>query len=282
MKNAVNFTAVAILVGFALPTVAEAAIINGGFEDGLTGWEALGDYRVESSSFGSGPVKGNSQAFLSTAFNEAIDVDENGNDIVGGNAACASFISNFCENSLEQFFDVSTFQGDTFLDSIATAEPLEGSAIKQTFAAQAGQKLSFSWNFLTEESTEQAARDDSSFPDFNDLAFVTIQSDSSSDLFSLADTISTFSDSATSFGKETGFRTFSYTIPTQGDYTLGIGVVDVGEPTRISGLLIDNAVAVPETDSTLGTLGMLFLGGCWTVAVHKRRQRKRCPVARNY
>jgi len=35
--------------------------------------------------------------------------------------------------------------------------------------------------------------------------------------------------------------------------------VDVGEPTRISGLLVDK-VEVPEPSSTLGTLGMLFLG----------------------
>lgn len=280
MRNAVNFTAVAVLVGFAVPTAAEAAIINGGFQDGLTGWEAIGDYRVETSSFGNGTPEGTSQVFLSTAFNEVVDVNENGNEIRGGNAVPVTFVSGF--NNLEGFLGLSTFFGDKSLDDLAYSEPIEGSAIKQTFRASAGEKLSFSWNFLTEESTEQAARDDSTYPEFNDFAFVTIQSDYSSELFSLADTISTFSDSATSFGKETGFRTFSYTIPTEGDYTLGIGVVDVGEPTRISGLLIDNAVAVPETDSTLGTLGMLFLGGCWTVAVHKRRQKRRCPIARNH
>lgn len=275
MKNAVGFTAVAVFAGLALPTVAEAAIINGGFEDGLTGWEGIGDSRAETSNFGSKPVEGTAQAFLSTAFNEVVDVNENGKEVVGGNAACVSFISNICENSLEQFFNVSTFQGDSFLDSIATAEPIEGSAIKQTFTAQAGQTLSFSWNFLTNESVEQAALNDSTYPDFNDSAFVSIQSASGSEFLSLADTTSNFSNSSTSsFDNDTGFSTFSYTIPTTGNYTLGIGIVDVGEPTRISGLLVDNIVVVPEGDSTLGTLGMLFLGAWWTVAERKRKQKK--------
>lgn len=264
-------TAVAVLAGL-VPTAAEAAIINGGFEDGLTGWEVIGDYTLETSSFGSGAVEGTSQAFLSTAFNEVVDIDENGNELRGGNAVPVTFVNGF--DSLEGFLGLSTFLGDKSLNDLATAEPIEGSAIKQTFTAVAGQKLSFSWNFLTDESTGQSARDDSTYPGFNDFAFATIQSDSSSELFTLADTISTFSDSSTSFGKETGFHTFSYTIPTTGNYTLGIGVVDVGEPTRISGLLVDNTVAVPETDSTLGTLAMLFLGTCWTVSVRKRRQKQ--------
>lgn len=253
-----------------MPTVVEAATINGGFEDGLTNWETIGDYRVETSSFGSGPVEGTSQAFLSTAFDEVISVDESGNELRGGNAACVSFISGFCPDSLELFFNVSTFQGDTFLDSIATAEPIEGSAIKQTFTASAGQRLSFSWNFLTDESTGQEAINDGTNPDLNDFAFAIIQSDSSSQLFNLADTSSIFSDSATSFGKETGFSTFSYIIPTTGDYSLGLGVVDVGEPTRISGLLVDDVQAVPEPNSALG---VLFLGAGWIVSVLRRKQK---------
>jgi len=37
--------------------------INGGFEDGFTDWEAVGDYRVETSTFGSEPVEGTSPVF---------------------------------------------------------------------------------------------------------------------------------------------------------------------------------------------------------------------------
>lgn len=266
-------TTVAVLAGLALPTTAEAVILSGGFEDDLTGWEAIGDYRVETSTFGSGSVQGTSQAFLSTAFNEVIGFDENRNEIVGGDAVPVTFISGLDSLNLEGFLGLSTFFGDESLDSLATAEPIEGSAIKQTFTASAGETLSFSWNFLTNESTGQAARNDFTYPDFNDFAFATVQSDSDSKLFSLADTGSNFSNSSTFLEQETGFNTFSYTVPNTGSYTLGIGVVDVGEPTRVSGLLVDKVEAVPETSSTTTTsaLGMLALGAWWIVSVRRRR-----------
>lgn len=271
MKNAL--TAIAVLASLTIPTAAKAAILNGGFEDNLTGWEAIGDYRVETSAFGTEPVEGNSQAFLSTAFNEVVDLDE-GTEILGGNAVPTTFISGFAEaQSLEGFFGASTFLGDESFDSLATATPIEGSALKQTFTAGAGDTVSFSWNLLTNESSDRAAVDDRTYPDFNDFAFALIQSDSGSQWF-LADTVAGLNPSSTSFESETGFRTFSYTIPTAGNYTLGIGVVDVGEPTRISGLLVDNVEAVPEPNSTVGTLGLLFLGASCMVTAQKRKQQK--------
>jgi len=48
--------------------------------------------------------------------------------------------------------------------------------------------------------------------------------------------------------------------------------VDVGEPTRISGLLVDKVEAVPEPSSTLGTLGMLFLGSYLILALRRRQK----------
>ena len=259
MRNALLCTAAACLAGL-VPIAAEAAILNGGFENGFTAWDTIGDYKVETSTFGSGSIEGTSQAFLSTA---------SSNEFPSGNAAPVTFISGV--NSLEGFLGLSTFLGDKSLDSLATAQPIEGSAIKQTFTASAGQKLSFSWNFLTDESVEQAARNDFTYPDFNDFSFVTIQSDSSQELQSLADTTSNFRDSSTPFFNETGFRTFSYTIPTTGNYTLGIGVVDVGERTRISGLLVDQAVVVPETTPIIG---LLFLGSLGAFSLIGRSQRR--------
>ena len=250
-----------------VPTVAEAATINGGFEDGFTGWQAVGDYRIDTP--GSTSIDGSSQAFLSTAFNEVLVPTQPPQ----GNAVPAAFVTGL-SSSLEGFLGSSTFFGDNSLDSIATAQPLEGSAIKQTFTAAAGDVVSFSWNFLTNESVGQAARNDLTYPAFNDFAFATILSDYSSEVLSLADTVSTFSNSSTPFFNETGNRTFSYTVPSTGSYTLGIGVVDVGENTRISGLVVDNVEAVPEASSTLGTLGVLFLGGCWKLALRRQKINK--------
>lgn len=265
MRSAL-FTTIAVLVSLVLPTTAKAEIANGGFEDDFTGWEAIGDYRVETSNFGSEPVEGNSQAFLSTAFDEVINVDASGNVIVGGNAVPATFISNYAEvESLEGFLSTSSFLGDNSLNSIATAQPIEGSAVKQTFAAEAGEIVSFSWNFLTNESTGATAIDDFTYPNFNDFAFAVVQSDSGSDFFNLADTVSNFGNSSTSFEQETGTNSFAYKVPSSGNYTLAIGVVDVGEPTRTSGLLIDRVETVPEADSTIGVVSLLFLGTGWTV-----------------
>ncbi|MFE1747943.1 hypothetical protein [Coleofasciculus sp. H7-2] len=270
MIKTIGFAALAIGVSVSFPATAKAAILNGGFEEGFQNWKTVGDYRIETSAFGIKPSQGKNQAFLSTAYQEILGFDNNSNPIIGGNAAPVTFISGFAEEeSLEGFLGFSTFFGDQSLYDIATAEPIEGSAIKQTFKASAGQKLSFSWNFLTNEAVEQAAVDDFTYPEFNDFAFVSLQSESSTQFFNLADTISKFTDSSSVFSKETGFKTFSYIIPTSGEYTLGIGVVDVGDGTRISALLVDEAAVVPETTPTLGIL----LFGVATVAGLKGRKK---------
>jgi hypothetical protein len=267
MKKTIYFAALAIGISVAFPATAKAAILNGGFEEGFQSWKTLGDYRIDTSAFGIETVPGKSQAFLSTAYQEVIGVDNNFNSIIGGNAAPVTFISGFAEEeSLEGFLGLSTFLADKTLYDIASAEPIEGSAIKQTFKASAGQKLSFSWNFLTNEAVEQAAVDDFTYPKFNDFAFVSLQSDSSAQIFNLADTISKFTDSSSVFSKETGFKTFSYIIPTSGEYTLGVGVVDVGDGTRISALLVDEAAVTAAVPESTPTLGILLFGALATVA----------------
>ncbi len=253
--------AITVFAGL-VPTTARAAIINGGFENGFDSWQTLGDYRLETSAFGSKTVEGNVQAFLSTAFKEVIGVDGNGTEIQGGNAAPATYITGIAENSLEGFLGTSQFFGDNSL-----AEAIEGSAIKQTFTGRAGQTLSFAWNFVTNESVGSSANST-----FNDFAFATLSNNSQNSFFTLADTTTNFlaNGSKTSFFEETGFKTFSYTLPTDGEYTLGIGVVDVGEPTVISGLLLDKVQAVPETSSTVS---LLFLG-TGAILVLKRKQKR--------
>lgn len=273
MKKTIGLAAIALLVGSVFPSTVKAATLNGSFENGFNSWETIGDYRVETSGFGIEPVTRSSQAFLSTAFQEVVGLDSNFNPIIGGNAVPVEFISGF--PSLEEFLGLSTFLGSNSLNSLATARPIEGSAIQQTFTASAGDILSFSWNFLTNESVEQAAREDFTYPNFNDFTFVSIQSDSFSQLFSLADTVSTFINSSTRYSNETGYRQFSYTIPTTGTYTLGIGVVDVGEPTRTSGLLLDNVETVPEPGSALA----LLVGGALGTLSRRRRSRKNKEMA---
>ena len=76
----------------------------------------------------------------------------------------------------------------------------------------------------------------------------------------------------TRFFQETGFQPFSFTIPTTGTYTLGIGVTDWRDTTKDSVLLVDNVqlASVPEPTSTLGLLAFGALGAG---SVFKRKQR---------
>ncbi|GAB1541260.1 hypothetical protein NUACC21_39310 [Scytonema sp. NUACC21] len=191
------------LKSFALPEPSvNPTLANGGFEtNDFTGWTTIGSTSIETSEFGSDPREGTFQALLST-----------------GDAT-------FSDEVIEAFLGLEPGS----LDNFGNGDAIEGSAIQQTFTAEAGDILTFDWNFLTNEKAQV-------FP-FNDFAFVSINA-----LSELADTRlpSTVISSTTQFFEETGFQTFSFTIPTTGTYILGIGVVDVGDSTIESGLLIDN------------------------------------------
>ncbi|MFB2938905.1 PEP-CTERM sorting domain-containing protein [Aerosakkonemataceae cyanobacterium BLCC-F154] len=194
---------------------SSAAILNGNFDPNLDGWTSLGDVGVQ-----------NSQALLKT-------------DTVNDNYA-----------ALEQFLN-SPAGG---LDQVGNGEVFQGSALKQIITAEAGEVLTFNWNFLTNEPAEST--------DFNDFAFFTINGNP----VKLGDTFSEFSSSATPFEKETGFKSKSYKFQNSGTYTLGFGVVDVYDAGKNSGLLIDNvalskpASSVPEPSTVLGVLVLGSLG----------------------
>jgi hypothetical protein len=209
-----------LLLGLARPAAA-GPIINGGFESGnFSGWQTTGDASVVGSTIGSAPTQGGFQAFLTTA-------SQNGdfNNFSGSDAATAS--------ALESFLGLTPG---------ALGGAIEGSAIKQTFTASAGQVVRFDYKFLTTEGAN------------NDFAFVTL-----SGLRTLADTTTgpffgsgvvldpVFNDPT----RETAVRTFSFTIPVTGTYTLGVGVADRGDEFIPSGLLIDNASLAQSTQATV-------------------------------
>jgi hypothetical protein len=215
---------------FAFPSAStNATLVNRGFESGnFNGWTTLGTTSIETTTFGSGSTEGNSQALLST----------------GGATFNGSIVEKFL--ALE----------DESLNNFGKGEVTKGSAIQQKFTAKAGDTLSFDWNFLTNEILPPV-----SFSDFS-FASITSSDNSVSSLLELADVTDTTSEfSLTEFFQETGFRTFSLKLPTTATYTLGLGIIDVGDSDLDSGLLVDNfkLTSVPEPANELGLLGISAL-----------------------
>jgi|GEM_PF-1494288 len=118
------------------------------------------------------------------------------------------------------------------LDGLGNGDATEGAAIRQTFVGTAGQTVTLDWNFLTNEAVPNTL--------YNDFSFISILPLGGTS--TLADTNSRFPllGNNTNFNRETGFNTFSYVLPADGPYTVGLGVVDVGDRVVNSGLLVDN------------------------------------------
>lgn len=235
-----------IVSSFCSAKPSYAALINGSFETGdTTGWTTIGNTPVEAANATDGVYSIQPSTVLSFPGRQP--------------AASAS--------DLEAFLGLSSGS----LSRIGNGTAIRGSAIEQTFTADVGDVLSFDWNFGTFENTSD--------PNVNDFAFVELGLDNS--LGVLANTkypnFIPLIIPGLSEGKQTGFKTFSFTIPDATIYTLGIGVIKVGDGVGDSGLFIDNvkltSTAVPEPSSALGTL---TLGVLAASVLLKNKQRRKC------
>lgn len=143
----------------------------------------------------------------------------------------------------------------------------EGSAVKTTLAASAGDVFSFDWVFRTNEPVVFGN---------NDYAFVTI----GSQVFNLADitnaTIpgSTLGSNPNPYLRQTGNNTFSYTFNTAGTYNVGVGVVDVNDFVTSSGLSVRNANTQPVPEP-LTILGSAIAAGFGVVLKRKQAVENR-------
>jgi subtilisin family serine protease len=189
---------------------------NFGFESGnFTNWNVTGNASIQTAAFGSSPTDGTYQALITNGTGAVSDAQLE--TALGLNAGA--------------------------IDALGNGNATEGSALQfQPISVQAGDILSFDWNFLTGEATPSS---------FNDFGFVAI---SDSDLSELADTNGTFIPFTGSFSEQTGYGTFTYEFTQAGTFNVGVGVVDVGDTSVDSGLLVDNFSITSGNSSTQAIL----------------------------
>lgn len=191
---------------------SSTSIENGSFETGdFINWRTIGDTSIETEDLGIFPSEGTYQALLTNGYSDA-----------GGSVV---------DLDLEEFLDLVPGT----LDGLVGGDATEGSVIKQTFTVEAGDIVSFDWNFLTNELTPDAT--------YNDTAFITVNGFT----LELADTGANFVDApdVPDFLEQTGTQNLTFSIAEAGTYTIGFGVVDVGDAIVDSGLVVDNVQQIP-------------------------------------
>lgn len=253
------------LCAIGAPLEAEAGLVSS-FEsdfpvdigDSWEGWSYTGDVSRQDAGFGVGPTAGDFQALLTTSSEFGDGSTFSGDDAVG-------------VGGLESFLGLTA-------GTLGNFGAVEGSVIRRTITASAGDTLSFDYNFLTTEFNDPE--------DHNDFAFVAIQS--LSVLSDVAEVLSLTGNASNAVldpffldpTYETGYRTFHYTFLTPGAYTLGIGVVDVGDDFFPSGLLIDNVRLTPVPEPSAIALGLVGIAVCAGYGIARRRRPTTGPGPR--
>jgi hypothetical protein len=198
--------------------IFQSPLANSGFESGVFGpeWTTAGAAAIVNKVDGVVAPEGMWQATVSN-FTSPVSV-----------AALTAFLG----------------RPETSLDTLIGGNVVEGSAIKRTVQASAGQVLSFQWNFFTDESVNSSS--------YNDFSFVSLVGPGGvNKLQVLASTFDSFValPSSASFNRMTGYRTFSYVIPTTGTYTLAIGACDFAYSFTDSQIVIDDLQLTGGADS---------------------------------
>lgn len=220
-------------------STAHAAVINPGFESGdFTGWSSIGEVLIAGPLAGSVPSSG-----PGTVYDADGNVVSPGAVTFTGTGNYQALLGTGIDSSdpdpvsaglVESFFGLPA---GTFV-LMSGNVPADGSGIKQDITVNAGDTLSFDWSFITNRTPANP---------LNDFAFFTVGPTA----LKLADTFYPEFFQADLLDFTTGVRTFTYSFPSAGLYTIGVGVIETtGGDT--SALLFDNVrlttSGVPSTN----------------------------------
>ncbi|UKP00952.1 PEP-CTERM sorting domain-containing protein [Nostoc sp. UHCC 0870] len=240
---------VGILAGSSLLISSPVQAVDLNFSTNPSSWTTFGDVNFSSST----------EALLSTDANADDDFQLgaiNGQfNFSGQPAREVGFVS----PNLTEFLGINADALD--INGVA----FEGSAIKLTINVQAGEYLTFQWNFLTNENSSLVSG--SNRGSLNDYSFFLVN-DQIQRLGNIDDAQVSNPNFPLSFAQETGIKTFQYTFNNSGIYTIAFGVVDVDDFTVSSALSVSNVVLerkptgepVPEPSSVLGIIIALGFG----------------------
>lgn len=213
--------------------VSAAPLTNGDFTTDLAGWTTLGDVGRRDAA-----------AFLTTAATSGDDDLGIPFNISGQSPVFASSI----EDALG--FPAGSLDPDTDNGNFAQ----EGSLLYRDISVQAGDVLSFTYNFFSNEAS-------------NDYAFVLFDALR----FQLTD-LPRFATTDYGYAFTTGTQTFtSAPVAETRIVSLAIGIIDTGDFNGTSALLVDNisVSAIPEPSAFASLAGLATLG----LAATRRRRR---------
>lgn len=157
--------------------------------------------------------------------------------------------------------DLAVQNLDTFLGlAPGSLEFTEGSGIQKTFDALAGDRLTFTWNFLTNEGGSPGL-----IPRKNDFAFFVLNGAVVNP--AIAQVVDATQPSNPFFREYSGV--FEYVFPTSGSYTVGLGIADFEDFIGTSAIEVNTQYTPIPTPALLPGLVGLSLA-----ALRKRKSER--------